>query len=49
MNYYIKDWAESRMFENKTFENSEDALNFLLQKFPKDEDLQQYYVVNFKY
>tara|TARA_R110000787_G_scaffold184099_15_gene295947 strand:- start:1280 stop:1471 length:192 start_codon:yes stop_codon:yes gene_type:complete len=48
MNYYIKDWAGSRMFENKTFENSEDAFNFLLQKFPKEEDLQEYYIVNFK-
>tara|TARA_S200002703_G_C3665770_1_gene204406 strand:+ start:277 stop:432 length:156 start_codon:yes stop_codon:yes gene_type:complete len=48
MNYYIKDWAGNKMFENKTFSTSEAAFDFLLQKFPKDEDLEEYYVVNFK-
>ena len=48
MNYYIKDWAGNRIFENKTFKNSEDAFDFLLHKFPEDDDLEEYYVVNFK-
>jgi len=48
MNYYIKDWSGNRIFENKTFSTFEDAAEFLLQKFPEDEDLDEYYVVNFK-
>jgi hypothetical protein len=48
MNYYIKDWSGNRIFENKTFSTFEDAFEFLLQKFPEDEDLDEYYVVNFK-
>lgn len=42
--YYIKDWAGNYMFDYITFPTYEDASEFLLMKFPDDEDLQEYYI-----
>ena len=43
--YKIIDCAGNNKFESKTFYNLDDAQNFLLYKFPKDEDLQEFYIV----
>lgn len=42
--YYIKDWAGNYMFDYITFPTYEDASEFLLMKFPEDEDLQEFYI-----
>lgn len=40
--YYIKDWAGNYMFNYMTFSTYEEASDFLLCRFPDDEDLQEY-------
>ena len=42
--YYIKDWAGNYMFNYITFPTYEDAFDYLLQKFSKDEDLEEYLI-----
>lgn len=42
--YYIKDWAGNYMFNYITFSTYEDASEFLLTRFPDDEDLQEFYI-----
>ena len=44
--YKIVDWVSNRIFPDKTFNTFLDAWDYLLQKFPSDEDLQEFYVVN---
>ena len=39
--YYIKDWAGNYKFNYRTFPSHEDASEFLLTRFPDDEDLQE--------
>ena len=46
--YIIVDWANNPTFgEFTTFETFEDAWEFLLEKFESDEDLQEFYVVDY--
>ena len=45
--YIIQDWAGNIMFGSKEFETSDDAHEFLYEKFPDDDDLQEYYVIEF--
>ena len=44
--YKIIDWASNRIFPDKIFDTFLDAWDYLLQKFPSDEDLQEFYVVD---
>jgi len=43
--YKIIDWAGNSKFENKTFYNLDEAQDFLLCKFPEDQDLQEFYII----
>lgn len=43
--YVIEDWAGNRLFPDKSFPTFEDGWSFLLEKFPNEEDLQDYFVV----
>jgi hypothetical protein len=44
--YIIKDWAGNHCFQNKEFDDFEDAWGFLYEKYPDDEEaLQEYEVV----
>ena len=44
--YKIIDWACNRIFPDKVFNSFLDAWDYLYNKFPSDEDLQEFYVVN---
>jgi hypothetical protein len=43
--YIIIDWAHNHLFTEKVFNSISDASNFLLQQFPNDNDLQEYYII----
>lgn len=43
--YIIKDWAGNHLFKDREFDSFEDGCDFLLQEFPNDEDLQEYFVI----
>lgn len=43
--YIIKDWADNHLFKDMEFNSFEDGWDFLLQQFPNDEDLEDYYVI----
>ena len=42
--YIIVDWAYNHLFQDQTWDTTEEAWDFLLQKFPNDDDLQEYYI-----
>ena len=42
--YIIIDWAGNHKFKEKVFFDIEAAQYFLLDKFPDDEDLQEFYI-----
>lgn len=42
--YIIIDWAYNHLFQDQTWDTMEEAFDFLLQKFPNDDDLQEYYI-----
>lgn len=42
--YYIQDWAGNYMFDYIIFPTYEDAFNYLLEKFSKDEDIEEYLI-----
>ena len=44
--YKIVDWMNNRIFPNKIFKNFEDGWKYIYDKFPNEEDHQEYYVVN---
>ena len=44
MKYIIQDWIGTIKFNNKVFNCPIKANDFLLQQFPKDEDLQEFYI-----
>jgi hypothetical protein len=41
----IEDWAGNHLFKDRTFDSFEDGWDFLMEQFPNDEDLQDYYVI----
>jgi len=43
--YIIIDWAYNHLFQDQTWDTSEEAWDFLLQNFMNDDDLQEYNVV----
>jgi len=45
MNYIIQDWASNHLFQDKKFETYQDGWDFLMEQFPDDNDLQEYYVI----
>lgn len=45
MIHIIEDWAGNHLFKDRTFDSFEDGWDFLMEQFPNDEDLQDYYVV----
>jgi hypothetical protein len=44
--YKIVDWMNNRIFPNKIFKTFEDGWEYIYNKFPNEEDHQEYYVVN---
>ena len=42
--YEIRDWANNLLFDGKQFETFEDGWDFIMQQFPGEEDLGDYYV-----
>jgi len=45
--YKIVDWMNNRIFPDKIFDDFLDAWDYICQKFPNEEDHQEYYVVDF--
>jgi hypothetical protein len=45
MKYIIIDWAYNHLFKDKLFDSVEDASDFLLDTFPNEDDLQEYYII----
>jgi len=43
--YIILDWAGNHKFKEKVFFSFELAFDFLLTKFPNDDDLQEFQIV----
>jgi hypothetical protein len=43
--YIIEDWAGNHLFKDKVFESFEDGWDFIMQQFPDEDDLQDYYVI----
>ena len=43
--YKIVDWMSNRIFPNKIFKTFEDGWEYIYDKFPNEEDHQEYYVV----
>lgn len=43
--YIIIDWAYNHLFQDQTWDTSEEAWDFLLQNFMNDNDLQEYNVI----
>jgi hypothetical protein len=43
--YIIIDWAYNHLFQDQTWNTLDEAWDFLLQKFPNDDDLQEYNVI----
>lgn len=43
--YIIKDWAGNRKFPDKNFETFDDAIAFLSEQFPNEEDRGEFDVV----
>ena len=43
--YIIEDWAGNEIF-SPTFESFEEALQWIHEKFPEEEDWEEYYVVD---
>ena len=44
--YKIVDWMNNRIFPNKIFKTFEDGWEYIYNKFPNEEDHQEYFVVN---
>tara|TARA_R100001440_G_scaffold65666_1_gene86573 strand:- start:329 stop:517 length:189 start_codon:yes stop_codon:yes gene_type:complete len=44
--YKIVDWMNNRLFPNKVFKTFQDGWDYIYIKFPNEEDLSDYYVVN---
>ena len=44
--FKIVDWMNNRLFPNKVFKTFEDGWSFIYEKFPNEEDLSDYYVVD---
>ena len=44
--YKIVDWMNNRIFPNKVFKSFDDGWDFIYLKFPNEEDLSDYYVVD---
>jgi|TARA_Y100000296_G_scaffold19663_1_gene23391 hypothetical protein len=42
--FIIKDWAGNHCYMNKTWHTLEDAFDFLLEHFPNDDDLSEFYI-----
>jgi len=47
--YKIVDWMNNRIFPNKIFKTFEDGWEYIYDKFPNEEDHQEYFVVNIKH
>jgi hypothetical protein len=45
--FVIEDWAGNHLFREETFETFQDGWDFIYQQFPDEEDLSDYYVVEF--
>jgi len=43
--FIIIDWANNHLFRSKEFKSFEDGWEFLYIKFPDEEDLGDYYVI----
>ena len=43
--FIIEDWAGNHLFRNKTFKSFDDGFDFLQEKFPDNNDLQEYWVI----
>ncbi len=43
--YIIEDWAGNHLFKDKVFESFEDGWDFIMEQFPDEDDLQDYYVI----
>tara|TARA_R100001480_G_scaffold37487_1_gene50280 strand:- start:372 stop:578 length:207 start_codon:yes stop_codon:yes gene_type:complete len=43
--FIIKDWAGNRYYPDKAWKTLEDAFDFLLDKFPDDEDVSEFYIL----
>lgn len=43
--WIIQDWTGTRKFPDKTFETFQDGIEFLMEKFPNEDDLGEFYVV----
>jgi hypothetical protein len=46
--FIVQDWAGNHLFREKVFDSYEDGWDFLLETFPEDEDLQEYYIIPIK-
>jgi hypothetical protein len=46
MKFKIVDWMNNRMFPDKVFNTFENGWEFIYEKFPNEEDLSDYYVVD---
>ena len=44
--FKIVDWMNNRLFPNKVFKTFEDGWDFIYKKFPNEEDLSDYFVVD---
>lgn len=45
--FVIEDWAGNHLFPHKTFDSFQDGWDFLYYQFPDEEDLSDYYVVEY--
>jgi hypothetical protein len=45
--FVIEDWAGNHLFREKTFDSFQDGWDFIYQQFPDEEDLSDYYVVEY--
>ncbi len=43
--YIIEDWAGNHLFKDKVFDSFEDGWDFIMEQFPNEDDLQDYYVI----
>lgn len=43
--YIIEDWAGNHLFKDKVFDSFEDGWDFIMEQFPDEDDLQDYYVI----
>jgi hypothetical protein len=45
--FVIEDWAGNHLFREKTFDSYLDGWDFIYLQFPDEEDLSDYYVVEY--